>query len=236
MFMRRSSRFHIPAISFRIVKRVRSDVPPKRIGFAGPFAPSASRHDMSSLQKPHDASTRAPRNPTELFLTFSHLTMLGVGGVLPFAQRILVDQKRWLDDDEFVDMLSLGQVLPGPNLVNLALMVGQQFFGWRGAAAALAGMLAAPLAIILAVAIAYADLAQKPLVVHALQGMSAVVAGLVIAMALKLLPTLRRRTAWIWAALAFGAVGLARFDLLWVLALMAPLAVALSWNRLRSTR
>ena len=192
---------------------------------------------MSIPQKPHAEPTRAPRDLTDLFLTFSHLTMLGVGGVLPFAQRILVDQRRWLDDDEFVDMLSLGQVLPGPNLVNLALMVGQHFFGWRGAAAALAGMLAAPLAIILAVAIAYANLAQAPVVVRALQGMSAVVAGLVIAMALKLLPTLRRRrTAWIWAALTFGAVGLARLDLLWVLALMAPLAVALSWHRMRSTR
>jgi len=189
---------------------------------------------MSAPVPDPPAPTRAPRNPAELFIAFSHLTLLGVGGVLPFAQRILVEERRWLRADEFVDMLSLGQVLPGPNLINVAVMVGQQFFGWRGAMAALAGILAAPLAIILAIAVAYADLARAPLAARALQGMSSIVAGLVIAMALKLAPSLRRRRgAWIWAALAFVGVGLLHIDLLWVLAVLGPLAVAQAWRRLR---
>jgi chromate transporter len=189
---------------------------------------------MSAPVPDPPAPTRTPRNLAELFIAFSHLTLLGVGGVLPFAQRILVEERRWLRADEFVDMLSLGQVLPGPNLINVAVMVGQQFFGWRGALAALAGILAAPLAIILAIAMAYADLARAPLAARALQGMSSIVAGLVIAMALKLAPSLRRRRgAWIWAALAFVGVGLLHIDLLWVLAVLGPLAVAQAWRRMR---
>ena len=183
---------------------------------------------------PLDEPTRAPRNLTALFLVFSHLTLLGVGGVLPFAQRILVEEKRWLRLDEFVEMLTLSQVLPGPNLINLALMVGQHYFGWRGAAAALAGMLTAPLVLIFIVAIAYANSAQTPPVAHALQGMSTVVAGLVIAMALKLIPAIRHHpSSWGWAVLAFAGVGLLRINLLWVLAVLGPLAVMLAWQRRR---
>jgi len=171
---------------------------------------------------------------TELFWVFNHLTLLGVGGVLPFAQRILVEDKRWLRTDQFIEMLSLGQVLPGPNLINLALMVGQHFFGWRGALVALAGMLAAPLVLIFLVAIAYASYAHTPVVAHALQGMSAVVAGLVIAMAIKLFPAVRHHLPnWGWVALSFAGVGLLRIDLLWVLLALGPLAVALAWWRIR---
>jgi chromate transporter len=169
----------------------------------------------------------------ELFWVFNRLTLLGVGGVLPFAQRILVEERRWLRIDEFVELLSLGQVLPGPNLINLALMVGQHFFGWRGALVALAGMLTAPMVLVLIVAVAYANLAHTSLVAHALQGMSAVVAGLVIAMAIKLFPAVQHRLLdWGWVALAFGGVGLLRLNLLWVLLALGPLAVALAWMRL----
>lgn len=178
---------------------------------------------------------QAPRHLAELFWVFNHLTLLGVGGVLPFAQRILVEDKRWLRTDQFVEMLSLGQVLPGPNLINLALMVGQHFFGWRGAVVALSGMLAAPLVLIFLVAMAYAHYATTPAVAHALQGMSAVVAGLVIAMAIKLFPAIRHyRPNWAWAALAFAGVGLLRFNLLWVLIVLGPISVALAWWRIRS--
>lgn len=194
---------------------------------SGPPSPSPHR---ALDQHP----SRGPLRLAEVFWVFNHLTLLGVGGVLPFAQRILVEDKRWLSNAQFVEMLSLGQVLPGPNLINLALMVGQHFFGWRGALVALAGMLAAPLALILFVAVAYANSAHTPLVVHALQGMSAVVAGLVIAMAIKLLPAVSHvHINWVWVALAFAAVGLLRLNLLWVLLALGPLAVAMAWRRVR---
>jgi chromate transporter len=131
-----------------------------------------------------------PRSNTELFGVFSALALQGFGGVLPVAQRELVENRRWLSREEFVEMLSVGQVLPGPNVVNVALMVGDRFHGSRGAMAALAGMLVFPLLIVLALAALYAHLAHVPAVAGALRGMGAVSAGLIAAMAFKLAPAL----------------------------------------------
>ncbi|MGC9162663.1 MAG: chromate transporter [Thiomonas sp.] len=199
-----------------------------------PIPPRSSPPSSSPQRALDQQPTQGPRRLAEVFWVFNRLTLLGVGGVLPFAQRILVEDKRWLSNAQFVEMLSLGQVLPGPNLINLALMVGQHFFGWRGALVALAGMLTAPLVLILLVAVAYVNFAHTPLVAHALQGMSTVVAGLVIAMAIKLFPAVSHvRVNWVWVALAFAAVGLLRVNLLWVLLALGPLAVAMAWWRVR---
>jgi chromate transporter len=100
-----------------------------------------------------------PHSPGELFRAFTVLALQGFGGVLPVAQRELVEKRRWLTREQFVELLSIGQVLPGPNIVNLSLMVGDRFFGWRGALAAVAGMLAAPLAVVMALALLYARFA-----------------------------------------------------------------------------
>ena len=171
----------------------------------------------------------APRNLRDLFWSFNRLTLSGFGGVLPFAQRVLVDEKQWLSRQEFINLLSISQVLPGPNLINLSLMVGQRSFGWRGALAALAGMLAAPLVIVLFIAVGYSTWATVPLVHNALRGMEVVTAGLVIAMALRLAPVLRlARTAPLWAAAAFISVGLLRWQLLGVMLALGPLAVLIA--------
>jgi chromate transporter len=133
-----------------------------------------------------------PRSPRDLFVAFTSLALQGFGGVLPVAQRELVEKRGWMTREEFAEALSIGQVLPGPNIVNMALMLGDRFFGWRGAAAALGGILLAPLAIVLALAVLYAQIASHPVAAGAMRGMGAVAAGLVFATALKLAPTLRR--------------------------------------------
>ena len=97
-----------------------------------------------------------PHSPADLFITFNRMALQGFGGVLAVAQRELVERKRWLTRDQFVELLALSQVLPGPNIVNLALMFGDRFFGLRGAAAALGGMLLVPLVIVLALTALYA--------------------------------------------------------------------------------
>ena len=117
--------------------------------------------------------------------------MQGFGGVLAVAQRELVERKRWLTREQFVEMLSVAQVLPGPNIVNLSMMIGDRWFGVRGAMSALAGMLLMPLGVVLVLASLYGRYEQHPAVSGALHGMGVAAAGLVFATALKLLPTLR---------------------------------------------
>lgn len=132
-----------------------------------------------------------PASPFELFTTFTALALQGFGGVLAVAQRELVERKRWLTREQFVELYSVSQMLPGPNVVNMSLMLGDRFFGWRGGAAAVTGMLLMPLVIVIALAIAYNTFAEHALVAGALRGMGAVAAGLMIAMAIKLVGTLR---------------------------------------------
>lgn len=186
---------------------------------------------------PHESASRAPRSLAELFFVFNRLALQGFGGVLPIAQRELVERERWLTNSEFVELLSAGQVLPGPNVVNLSLMFGDRHFGWRGAFAAMAGMLLAPLAIVIALAALYAQLAELPRVAGAMRGMGAVAAGLVLASAAKLLPTLRAHPLGPGAAAsialaAFVAVAVLRVPLVWMIAVLGGLSMALVWWRL----
>lgn len=179
-----------------------------------------------------------PASPTALFTAFTSLALQGFGGVLPLAQRELVERRRWLSRDEFLELLSVGQVLPGPNVVNLSLMVGDRFFGWRGALAALAGMLTVPLVLVLALAALYSQTAQVPAVAGALRGMAAVSAGLILAMGLKLMPALRRNPAGLAACAAVVvatgvAVGVMRWPMVAVVGSIGPLAIGWAAWRLR---
>lgn len=186
----------------------------------------------------HDEPLNTPGSVRELFFAFNRLALQGFGGVLPVAQRELVERLRWLDKEQFVEMLAISQVLPGPNIVNLALMFGDRFFGIRGAMAALAGMLLAPLVIVLALTALYAQFAQLPMVSGALRGMGAVAAGLVISTALKLLGSLRRNPMGLpislaFAALTFAATAWWRLPLAWVIVGLGSVAMAVAWSRLR---
>ncbi len=170
---------------------------------------------------PDTAVTRCPRSPSDLFITFSILALQGFGGVLAVAQRELVDRKGWLSREQFLEAYSVAQLLPGPNVVNLSLMLGDQFFGWRGAFAALAGMLLAPLLIVISLAASYNVLADVPVVAGALRGMGAVAAGLMIAMALKLAATLGRSPMGLLPCALLGLativlVAVFRVSLVWV--------------------
>lgn len=180
----------------------------------------------------------APRSCGELFTVFTRMALMGFGGVLPIAQHMLVERKRWLTNEQFIEMLSISQVLPGPNVVNLALMVGDRWFGWRGALAALGGMLLAPLAIVIALAALYANYAAQPAVAGALRGMGAVAAGLVVAMAARLAGALAtnplgRAPCAAIATAAAVAVGVLRWPALWVILALGGMSVALAWRRLR---
>jgi len=180
-----------------------------------------------------------PASPSQLFRAFNRLGLQGFGGVLPVAQRELVERLGWLTREQFLDLLSLAQVLPGPNIVNLTLMLGDRFFGWRGAMAATAGILLAPLAIVLGLATLAAAASDWSVLRGALQGMGLTAAGLVLATALKLAPGLRLNAlgpamcAALVAATAL-AVGWLRWPLVAVVLGLGGLGTLLAWRRLRA--
>jgi chromate transporter len=131
-----------------------------------------------------------PKSVNDVFWSFTWLALQGFGGVLAVVQRELVEKKRWLTPQQFVDDWALAQTLPGPNVVNLSLMIGERHFGWRGALAALAGMLCVPLALLLTLAWFLAPHANHPVLLGSLRGMAVVCAGLIAGTGLKLLASL----------------------------------------------
>lgn len=177
-------------------------------------------------------STEAPNiDPLDLFLAFSQLALSGFGGVLPWAHRTLVERKGWLTEREFVETLALGQLLPGPNIGNMAVMIGYRFAGYTGAAAAYSGLVSGPFLLMIAAGMLYETYGTLPLVQQALSGMSAVAAGLVFATGLKMAGSLKRHwRTWLFTALALAGVGALRWPLLAVVGALAPFAIAAAWR------
>lgn len=170
--------------------------------------------------------------PFELFLTFSQVALSGFGGALPWAHRMLVERKRWLSEREFIETLALGQLLPGPNICNMAAMIGHRFAGYSGAAAAVAGLVGLPFLTMIALGMLYQRYGDLSLARQALSGMSAVAAGLMLSTGLKMTRTLPRNwRPWLFGVLAFAGVGALRWPLLAVVGGLAPFAIAAAWQR-----
>jgi chromate transporter len=166
-----------------------------------------------------------------LFVTFSQISLSSFGGAIFWARRALVERQRWLTEREFLDLLALGQLLPGPNVVNLTVMVGYRFRGWTGSAAAIAGFLGWPCLVAIGMGLLYEQYGALPQAQRALTAMSSVAAGLLLATVIKLGMALPWRwRPWLFAILAFVGVGVLRWPLLWVIGALAPLAVAVAWS------
>jgi chromate transporter len=166
-----------------------------------------------------------------LFLTFSRISLSSFGGALFWTRRALVERQRWLTEREFVDLLAVGQLLPGPNVLNLTVMVGYRFAGWSGAAASVAGYLGWPCLVVIGMGVLYQQYGALPQVQQALAGMSKVAAGLLLAAVIKLAMVLPRH--WrplLFGMLAFVGVGVVRWPLLWVMGALAPWAVFAAWK------
>ena len=183
------------------------------------------------------APTERPRSLSDLFFSFTVLALQGFGGVLAVVQRELVERKRWMTREEFVEEWAVAQIMPGPNVINLALMIGGRYFGLRGALVGLAGMLAVPLLVVLALGMVYAHFAGNPHVAGALRGMGAVAAGLITATGLKLSSAIRKHPLGMPLCAAFGAatfvgIALLRLPLVYVLAGVGGLCCVLTWRAL----
>ena len=178
-----------------------------------------------------------PSSLADLFWSFTKLALQGFGGVLAIVQRELVEKKRWLTPEEFMEDWAVAQILPGPNVVNLSLMIGDRYFGWRGGLVALAGMLTFPLLIVLALAALFAGVSDLPGVQGALRGMGAVTAGLIGGTGLKLINSLERNVmgalvCWAFAAITLAAIAWLRVPLVWVLLGAGTLACGWAYQQL----
>jgi chromate transporter len=168
----------------------------------------------------------------ELFIGFLEVTLSGFGGVLAWAHRTLVERRRWLSEAEFTELLGLSQILPGGNIVNVAIFVGARFHGLRGVYVALSGLLVVPLGLVLVLNALLSGPGIAEVAQPALRGAAPVVAGLTLATGLKMARAYRwTRPGLVFGALTFGAVALLQVPLLLVLALLAPVSVAVVWRK-----
>lgn len=179
-----------------------------------------------------------PASLADLFFSFTLLALQGFGGVLAVVQHELVERKRWMTKEEFVDNWAVAQIMPGPNVVNIALMIGARHFGLPGALAAMAGMLLIPLLLVLLLALVYAHYVSDPHLVGALRGMGAVAAGLIIATGLKLSAALKNnplgRPVCIALSVAcFICIAVMRWPLGYVLLALGSVACVLAYRKIK---
>lgn len=179
-----------------------------------------------------------PKSPLDLFTSFTMISLQGFGGVLAIIQNELVDKRQWLTREEFIEEWAIAQILPGPNVVNLSLMLGARYFGIRGSLAALAGMLLIPSIVALLFGVLCTAYADVPEVAGAIRGMSAVAAGLIIATGIKLLTGLKTNPLGttlcaLFSVLCFLGIAIIRWPLLDVLAMSGPIACLIVYRRLQ---
>jgi chromate transporter len=175
-----------------------------------------------------------PHPPThaDLFLAFFKISVSGFGGTLPWTRRMFVEEKRWMTAEEFNDAYAVCQFLPGPNIVNLTSVFGSRMRGATGALAAWAGFLGLPFVLMVVIGMLYAQFGDAVALRRILGGVAAAAAGIMISTVTKMAEPLFRGRAGPapFVALAtIGAVGIMRWPLVWVLAVLVPVSIALAW-------
>ena len=183
-----------------------------------------------------DPERSARPSATDLFRGFLHLALISFGGALPWARRIIVERRRWLTGEEFTNLFSLCQFMPGPNIFNLSIVLGGRAHGPLGSLAAAGGFTLVPFVLFLVIGEAYLRAGELPLLRGALDGFAPAAAGMLLSTALKMgVPLVRRRPLEVapFLALAFAAVALARLPLLATVLVLAPASFAVVWVRRR---
>jgi chromate transporter len=174
--------------------------------------------------------------PPSLFAIYRVFFVLGLlsfgGGVSAWMHREVVQLRGWVSDQEFISGFALAQILPGVNSANLAVYLGQHLRGAAGAASALLGMLTGPFIVVIAAALAYHRLVGLPGFAAATAGVAAVAVGMLLRLGLTLANRVPRRvTAYVVMVAIFVAVGVLNWPLVPVVAVLAPISIALAWPR-----
>lgn len=172
----------------------------------------------------------------ELAWTFNHIALASFGGGLSaWSREVIVVEKQWMDDAEFLSAMTMCRILPGANQVNMAVFAGTKMRGAPGAVAAVVGLCLAPLAIVLVLAWLYFQFKEVPAVKGVLHGASAAAVALTLAMVIKTgQKCLTGIVPMALFALAFVLNGILRWPLLGVLGVVAPLALIWAWPRAKA--
>jgi chromate transporter len=202
------------------------------IGRAGPVLQGLGREVEIQTVEQRVGGTKGPCRitRTELFLAFLSMGTSGFGGVLPWARRVLVERRAWMTPADFNELLSLGQILPGPNIVNLAVVFGVRCHGVTGGLLALTGLILMPLAIVFGLILLYDAFGELTLVQNAFRGISPAAAGLVVAMAIQMAQSgFDRWSAAIIAGLVLVGMTVLQLPLAWVIFSAVPLSILWTW-------
>lgn len=182
-------------------------------------------HPTESAPRP---AARSEPDLRALFGGFFSVGISGFGGTLPWARRMVVERRGWLNAAEFTDLLALCQFLPGPNIINFSVCLGARFRGLAGAAVSLIGLLAAPLVIVLCLGALYGASGDNALLGRAFHGLAAAASGLVLATALQIAAPLRGHALGLAVAgVALLAIAVLRLPLLPTMLVLAPLSMVL---------
>jgi chromate transporter len=180
---------------------------------------------------PPPASPASRPTHLDLFLAFVRITLSGFGGTLPWTRRMFVEQKKWMTAEEFNEAYALCQFLPGPNIVNLTTIFGSRMHGATGALACWCGFLLLPFTFMVVLGALYREFGDLEALRRVLAGIAAASAGLLIATVAKMAAPLCRTLSP--APLPFAAIALAigvmRWPLLTVMAVLVPFSIALAW-------
>jgi len=172
------------------------------------------------------AEPAPPKTLLALYLGFLSVGARSFGGVLPWAHRVLVEERRWIAPADFAEVLALCQFLPGPNVGNVSVVLGRRWFGPLGAVVAFTGLMALPLIWVFGLAVLYADFSSNPAVKAVVTGVGIAGGGLFVGTALKLAKPLAHKPWGVALAVAcFGVIALGRVSLFVVL----PVAALLGW-------
>jgi chromate transporter len=158
-----------------------------------------------------------PKHLGELFTGFLWIGARSFGGVLPWAYRTMVEERRWLSDADFTETIGLCQFLPGPNIGNASIVLGKRWFGLKGSIVAFLGLMALPFVWVLALFAVYNDFAYYPWLNAVVNGVGVAGAGLFIGTAIKLGKVLVRKPAALAIiAACFLCAAVARLSLLYI--------------------
>jgi chromate transporter len=171
----------------------------------------------------------------ELFIGMLQVALSAFGGGLSaWSQRIVVEQRRWMTNEQFLTGLTVARLFPGPNQINMAVYVGTRFRGLSGALVALSGMLLIPFTLLMALGAAYFWLHETPAIDRVLAGVVAAAAGMALSMGFKILDEYwHDRIALVLALAVFIAMDVFHLRLVPVVLVSGPLAMAWYWPRRR---